>query len=291
MKLDRIVFGIEFKNPVLNASGCLGFGQELAEFHDPSILGGLVTKAITLEPRQGNPQPRIVEFTGGMLNSIGLENPGVEKFIKDVHPEISTYDTNIIANVAGKCSEDYITVIKMLEQCEAIRAYEVNVSCPNAKGGIEIGTDNKALASHIRSLRCLTKKPMIIKLSPLVTDIASLAHVCQEEGADGLTLINTLKGIALHRETGKPVLGNVIGGLSGPCLKPLAIYSIVKVREKVSIPIIGCGGIMSADDVQEFFHAGADLVQVGTAAFQSPWKLKEIIEGLSLNAGETSTCL
>ncbi|MDD2714850.1 MAG: dihydroorotate dehydrogenase [Candidatus Wallbacteria bacterium] len=276
----KTVFGLKFKNPVLNASGCLGFGLEFAEYCSPEILGGLVTKAVTITPRDGNLQPRIAEFKGGMINSIGLENPGVESFCRDYYDQM-TWDTNLIVNLAGKSPDEYCDLLRKLKHCGRIAAFEINVSCPNAIGGIEIGTSPELLRGLLKKIRKLTEKPLIIKLSPLVTDIAALALICQEEGADGLTLINTLKGVAFDAATGKPVLGNVVGGISGPCLKPLAVYCVYKVREKVSLPIIGCGGIDCALDVREFLIAGADLVEIGTAAFQSPWKLKQIIDDLN----------
>lgn len=273
--------GLQLKNPVIPASGCFGFGREAAELYDLSVLGGIAIKACTLEPRFGNPLPRIAETPSGMLNAIGLQNPGVDAIIRDELSWLGGFDTEIIANVAGAQEEDYLAVIEKLNAVPTVKAYELNISCPNVKhGGMALGSSPE-LAAHItRAAREVATKPVYVKLSPNVTDIVAIARAVEDAGADGLVLINTLMGMRIDLNTRKPVLANLHGGLSGPCVKPVALRMVYQCYEAVSIPIIGVGGIETADDVIEFFMAGASAVQVGTANLTNPFACPEIIEAL-----------
>lgn len=273
--------GLDLKNPIIPASGCFGFGREFAELYDLSVLGGIAIKSATPKERFGNPTPRIAETPMGMLNAIGLQNKGVDHIIEKELPFLAQYDTQIMANVAGATEEDYIEVIKKLNDQPVIKAFELNISCPNVKhGGIGLGTDPK-LAAHITKLaKEAAKKPVYVKLSPNVTDIVAIAKAVEEAGADGIVLINTLMGMRIDLKTGKPLLANKTGGLSGPAIKPVAIRMVYQVAEAVNIPIIGVGGIQNAYDVLEFLNAGASAVEVGAQNFVDPYVCPKIIEEL-----------
>lgn len=262
--------GVEFKNPVITASGTFAFGKEYLKYMDIEKLGGIGLKALTREKRLGNPPVRIAETPSGILNSVGLQNPGVDYFVEKMWGELKDYDTVMVANVSGSAIEDYVYVVKRLDETE-IPIYEINVSCPNVKhGGVNFGTDESTLANVVKQVRAATKKPIIIKLTPNVTSIAKMAKVACDNGADGVSLINTLTGMAINAKTRKPVLANVTGGLSGPCVKPVALRMVNEVYNAVDIPIIGMGGIMTGEDAAEFMIAGATAVMVGTATVIDP---------------------
>ncbi|MFL8951647.1 dihydroorotate dehydrogenase [Helcococcus kunzii] len=272
---------LTFKNSIMPASGCFGFGEDFSEIYDLNILGGIAIKSVTLEPRLGNPRPRVAETPSGMLNSIGLQNPGVEKIIEEKLPFLKQLDTNIIANVAGATEEDYIEVIKRLNDFDVIKAFELNISCPNVKhGGIGLGT-NPELAYNITKLaKEVSKKPVYVKLSPNVTNIVEIAKAVEEAGADAIVMINTLLGMKIDVKKGKPLIARKHAGLSGPAIMPIAVSMVYKVYEAVNIPIIGVGGISCVDDVIEFLMAGASAVQIGMHNFINPYICKEIIEQL-----------
>ncbi len=272
--------GISMDTPVMTASGTFGFGEEFEDFADLAELGAVVVKGTTLHPRRGNEGVRIAETPSGMLNSIGLENPGVEYFLQSILPRISKYHMNVIVNISGSSAEEYGKLAERLD-VPGVAAIELNVSCPNVKdGGIIFGTDPKAAAEVVTQAKKHTKKPVILKLSPNVTDIAEMARAGEAAGADALSLINTLMGMAIDIRTWRPVLGNITGGLSGPCVKPVALRMVWQVAQAVKIPIIGMGGIMTAEDAVEFFLAGASAVEVGTANFCDPSVTRNIIRGL-----------
>jgi len=263
--------GVTFKNRVLVASGTYGYGDECRDLADIAKLGGVVTKSLSLKPRPGNPPPRIVETPSGMLNSIGLANIGVHRFIAEKLPFLRTVDTAVVANIAASSVEEYAAVLTLLEGEEGVDAYEINVSCPNVKeGGLNFGTKAARVAEITGVLRRLTRKPLIIKLTPNVTHMSEFARAAQEAGADALSVINTLIGLAIDVRTRKPLLATTTGGLSGPAIKPVALAKVYEVSRAVSIPVIGIGGIMNATDALEFLIAGASLVQVGTANFIDP---------------------
>jgi dihydroorotate dehydrogenase (NAD+) catalytic subunit len=273
--------GLSLKNPVMTASGTCGYGVELLPFFDLSRLGAVVVKGLSVEPRTGNPPPRIVETCGGMLNAIGLENIGVEAFVVDMLPRLREYQTFFFVNILGESPEEYGILAERLGQEEGIHGFEVNVSCPNVqRGGIAFGSDPDMLERLVRFLRDKTKRPLIIKLSPNVTDIVDMAKSAEAGGADALTLINTIRGMSVDAESRKPDLATVVGGLSGPAIKPVALRMVWEVASQVRIPVIGAGGIVGADDAVEFLVAGASAVQVGTAGFQNPNASIEIIEGI-----------
>lgn len=273
--------GLRLKNPIIPASGCFGFGREYAQFYDLSKLGGIAIKSATLEKRFGNPLPRVAETPEGMLNAIGLANPGVDVILEKELPWLAQFDTEIIANIAGASEEEYVEVIRRLNSSPVVKAYELNISCPNVKhGGIGLGSDPK-LAAHVTKLcKEVAEKPVYVKLSPNVTNIVEIAKAVEEAGADGIVLINTLLGMRLDLHTGKPVLANVTGGLSGPAVKPIAIRMVYQVAQAVNIPIIGVGGITCAEDVLEFLYAGASAVEVGMYNFVDPYCCMKIIEDL-----------
>jgi dihydroorotate dehydrogenase (NAD+) catalytic subunit len=273
--------GLNLKNPIMPASGCFGFGREYSQFYDLSKLGAIMIKATTVEPRFGNPTPRVAETSAGMLNAIGLQNPGLEKVLSVELPSLSQYDVPIIANVAGSIEEDYVAVAKAISKAPNVHALELNISCPNVKtGGIAFGTIPEVAKQLTRKVKEVSEVPVYVKLSPNVTNIVEMAKAVEDGGADGLTMINTLVGMRLDLKTGKPILANRTGGLSGPAIKPVAIRMIYEVSQAVSIPIIGMGGIESAEDVIEFFYAGASAVAVGTANFVDPFVCPTIIEEL-----------
>lgn len=273
--------GIKMKTPILTGSGTFGFGEEFADFVNLSSIGGVVVKGTTLKPRRGNDGVRITETPAGMLNCIGLENPGVEVFLKETLPRIRQYDMNVIVNISGSSVEDYGLLAEKLDATD-IAAIEVNISCPNVKeGGIVFGTDPKAAAAVTRTVKSHTGKPVIVKLSPNVTDIVCMAKAVEDAGADAISLINTLLGMQIDIRTWTPVLGNITGGLSGPCVKPVAVRMVWQVAQAVHVPIIGMGGIMSAEDAVEFFLAGASAVAIGTANFTDPSCITKISDELA----------
>lgn len=273
--------GLRLKNPIMPASGCFGFGREYSGFYDLSKLGAIMIKATTVEPRFGNPTPRVAETSAGMLNAIGLQNPGLEKVVSEELPWLSQFDVPIIANVAGSAEEDYVAVAKEISKAPNVHALELNISCPNVKtGGIAFGTIPEVAKQLTKKVKEVSEVPVYVKLSPNVTSIVEMAKAVEAGGADGITMINTLVGMRLDLKTGKPILANLTGGLSGPAVKPVAIRMIYEVSQNVSIPIIGMGGIQSAEDVIEFFYAGASAVAVGTANFVDPFVCPTIIEEL-----------
>ena len=273
--------GLNLKNPIIPASGCFGFGREYAELYDLSILGGIAIKSATPQKRYGNPTPRIAETPSGMLNAIGLQNPGVDVIKEKELPWLAQFDTEIIANVAGATEEDYVEVIKKLNDDPVVKAYELNISCPNVKhGGIGLGTQAELAAKVTKMCKEAATKPVYVKLSPNVTNIVEIAKAVEAAGADGLVLINTLLGMRIDLKSKKPVIANTTGGLSGPAIKPVAIRMVYQVYKEVNIPIIGVGGITCADDVIEFLLAGASAVEVGMWNFVDPFVCKTIIEEL-----------
>ncbi|RKY66277.1 MAG: dihydroorotate dehydrogenase [Candidatus Latescibacterota bacterium] len=281
LDLSIEIGSLHLKNPVLAASGTFGYGREFAKVMDLSRLGGIVTKAITLEPRLGNPTPRIVETASGMLNSIGLANVGVAAFARDKMPFLRSCGTAVIVNVAGRSMDEYVEVVRRLSDCPGIHALEINISCPNVQeGGLAFGADPKVAAAVIGAVRSVTRLPVIAKLTPNVTDIVRIAEAVQEAGADAVSLINTLVGMAIDVVRRRPELGSVTGGLSGPAIKPVALAMVWKAAQAVRIPVIGMGGIMNAGDALEFMLAGAVAVQVGTANFVDPTSTIRIVEGL-----------
>jgi len=273
--------GIKLKNPVLTASGTFGYGEEFAEFVDLNKLGGVIVKGISLKPIKGNPPPRIWETPSGMLNAIGLENPGVEVFLRDKLPYLRKFDTAVIVNMFGYSLEDYVSVAERLDGVTGISGIEVNISCPNVKaGGIVFGTNLTSAFELLSAVRKATKLPIIAKLSPNVTDITAFARAAQDAGCDGLSLINTLLGMAIDVRCRRPRLANITGGLSGPAIKPVAIRMVWQAARAVSLPIIGMGGIMTGEDAVEFMLAGASAVAVGTANFIDPRATIGVLSGI-----------
>ena len=273
---------LSLRNPVLTASGTFGYGREFASLVALERLGGIIVKGISLEPRPGNPPPRIIETACGMLNSIGLENVGVRVFLSDKLPWLRQFDCPVIVNILGDQVEEYSRLAEQLSSADGIAALEVNISCPNVKqGGVAFGTDPAMAAAVTRAVRQATDLPVIIKLSPNVTDITAVARAVEQAGADAVSLINTLLGMAIDPRTRRPRLGNLVGGLSGPAIKPVALRMVWQVARAVSIPVIGVGGITTADDALEFLIAGATAVQVGTANFYQPAAAETIIAGLN----------
>lgn len=272
---------LALKNPVLVASGTFGYGNDIPQLSDVNRIGGIVTKSLSMKARDGNPPDRIVETAGGMLNSIGLANIGVGDFIENKLPALRTFDTAIIANIAASSVDEYCDVLSLLEGEEGIHAYEINVSCPNVKeGGLSFGTRPDMTGEITRRLRKLTSKTLIIKLTPNVTHVSEFARVCAGEGADAVSLINTLVGMAIDHRRRTPKLSTVTGGLSGPAIKPVALAKVYEVAQAVKIPIVGIGGIMTAEDAVEFLLAGATAVQVGTANFIDPSASMKIADRL-----------
>lgn len=271
--------GVTLKNPITTASGTFS-ARESGEFYDISQLGAVITKGVASEPWAGNPTPRIAEVYGGMMNAVGLQNPGVKAFIDNELSYLKNFDTQVIANVAGRTIEEYCAVVEKLNETD-IAMMEINISCPNVKkGGIGFGTDPKMAGEVTKAVKAVTKKPIIIKLTPNVTDITEIAKAVEAEGADAVSLINTLLGMKIDVQRKKPVLANVMGGVSGPAVKPVAVRMVYQVRRAVNIPIIGLGGIMTGEDVAEFIMAGADLVSVGTAALVNPTAPVDILQEL-----------
>jgi dihydroorotate dehydrogenase (NAD+) catalytic subunit len=273
---------VKFSNPVLVASGTFGYGEEYNALIDLSKLGGIITKSITLKPREGNPPPRTVETPSGMLNAIGLANLGVERFIKEKLPFLRTLKTRIIVNVAGSTIREYVEVVKRLNHCRGIDMLEINISCPNVKeGGLDFGSRPQSAHACIRQIKDHTSYPIIAKLSPNVTDIVEIAQAVEEAGADAVSLINTLIGMAIDVEKREPILGNITGGLSGPAIKPVALVMVWKVAKAVNLPLIGIGGIMNTQDALKFFLAGACMIQIGTGNFVDPQTSIKIVNGLN----------
>ncbi|MBN2175519.1 MAG: dihydroorotate dehydrogenase [Bacteroidales bacterium] len=276
------IHNLEFKNPVTVASGTFGFGEEMAEFFDLSLLGGIFVKGLTIKNREGHVYPRMAETPSGMLNAVGLQNKGIDYFIDHIYPNIKHLDTHIIANVNGSTVEEYIEVTEKLNDLEKVTAIELNISCPNVKeGGMLFGISCPSAIAVTDAIRKVYKKTLIVKLSPNVTDIAEMARAVEGAGADSISLINTLLGMAINAEKRKPILSTITGGLSGPAIKPVALRMVWQVYHAVKVPIIGIGGIMNATDAIEFFLAGSSAIQVGTANFIDPMASLKIIDGIN----------
>lgn len=279
MRVD--IGGIEIKNPVMTASGTFGYASEFKDLIDLNRLGAIVVKGLSLEPSMGNPPPRIVETPCGMLNAIGLENVGLAAFVKEKLPFLRRLDTPIFVNVYGKSTEEYAELVARLEDIDGISGIEVNISCPNVKsGGMAFGAYPESAAEVVRAIRKQTTKPLMIKLSPNVTDITKIAESVEAEGADSISLINTITGMAIDIETRRPKIANITGGLSGPAIKPVALRMVWQVAKTVNVPVVGIGGIMTAKDALEFLIAGAVAVQIGTANFINPHATTDIIDGI-----------
>jgi dihydroorotate dehydrogenase (NAD+) catalytic subunit len=273
---------LQLKNPVMTASGTFGYGTEYSDFMDLSRIGGIFVKGTTLRERQGNPYPRMAETPSGMLNAVGLQNKGVEYFINHIYPTVKDIDTNIIVNVSGSTIEDYVETAERLNSLEKIPAIELNISCPNVKeGGMAFGTSCLSAAQVVSAVRRVYKNELIVKLSPNVTDISEIALAVEAEGADSVSLINTLLGMAIDVEKRKPVLSTITGGLSGPAVKPIALRMVWQVAKAVKIPVIGLGGIMNAADAIEFMLAGASAIQIGTANFIDPTVSIKVVDGIN----------
>ncbi len=282
--LEVEIGGIKLKNPVMTASGTFGYGQEYAPFVDLNKLGAMILKGITLKSKMGNPPPRVIETPSGMLNTIGLQNVGVEMLIKEKLPYLQKFNTPVIINVSGDTVEEYVELVRRLGEISeemGVAGLEVNISCPNVKkGGMIWGTDTHSTYKLINSIRKATSLPLIVKLTPNVTDVKTIAHAAEEAGADALSLINTLVGMVVDIDSRKPKLANVSGGLSGPAVKPVALWLVWQVFQTVNIPVIGIGGIIKVEDALEFIIAGARAIEIGTANFVNPRVTIEIIEGI-----------
>lgn len=282
MKTEVNIGKLTLKNPVLTASGTFGYGTEYTDFMDLSDIGGIIVKGTTLHPREGNPYPRMAETPSGMLNAVGLQNKGVDYFIEHIYPNIRHFDTQILVNVSGSTIEDYVATAEKLNELEDIPGIELNISCPNVKqGGMAFGTSCAGAESVVSAVRMAYRKTLIVKLSPNVTDIAEIARAAEAAGADSVSLINTLLGMAINAETRKPLLSTITGGLSGACVKPIALRMVWQVSKAVRIPIIGLGGIMNATDAIEFLLAGATAVQIGTANFIDPAISAKVAAGIA----------
>ncbi len=282
MNLNVNIGKLQLKNPVMTASGTFGYGTEFTDFVDLSRLGGIIIKGTTHEPRQGNPYPRMAETPSGMLNAVGLQNKGVDYFIREIYPTIKNYDTNVLVNVSGSTIEEYVAAAEKINALDGIPAIELNISCPNVKqGGMAFGTSTTGASEVIKAVRNVYKKELIVKLSPNVTSIADIALAAQDAGADAVSLINTVLGMAINAETRKPILSTITGGLSGACVKPIALRMVWQVYNAVQIPIIGLGGIMNATDAIEFMLAGATAIQLGTANFIDPTISVQVADGIA----------
>ncbi len=281
-KLRMNIGKLELQNPVMTASGTFGYGTEYKDFVDLNRLGGILVKGTTLEPRQGNNYPRMAETPSGMLNAVGLQNKGIDYFIDNIYPEIKDYKTNIIINVSGSTIDDYVRCTEKIVNLDKIPAIELNISCPNVKeGGMAFGTSSASAARVTKAVREVYPKTLIVKLSPNVTDITEIARAVEAEGAEAVSLVNTFLGMSINTKTRTPVLSTVTGGLSGPCIKPIALRMVWQVFNAVKIPIIGLGGIASADDAIQFILAGARAVQIGTYNFVDPTISMKVIDGIS----------
>jgi dihydroorotate dehydrogenase (NAD+) catalytic subunit len=279
--------GLELKNPIIPASGCFGFGEEYAKYYDLGKLGSIMVKATTPQARFGNPTPRVAETPSGMLNAIGLQNPGLDVVMTEKLPPLEKYDLPIIANVAGACEEDYVEVCSKIGDAPNVKAIELNISCPNVKhGGIAFGTDPDVAFQLTQAVKKVTDVPIYVKLSPNVTDIVPIAQAIEAGGADGFSMINTLLGMRIDLKTRRPILANQTGGLSGPAIKPVAIRLIKQVSQVSHLPIIGMGGVQTVDDVLEMFLAGASAVGVGTANFSDPYICPKLIDALPIRMAE-----
>lgn len=273
--------GIKMKNPVTTASGTFGFGLEYQPYVDLQRLGAIIVKGTTPQPRAGNPPPRIVETPSGMINAIGLQNPGVERVAEEIMPRLAELGVPVIVNIAGDTVEDYALVARRLDGVPGVAGLEINISCPNVKkGGIQFGSDPRTAVEVTRAVKSVTGVPVIVKLSPNVTDLVGMAEAVAEAGADALSMINTLLGVVIDVDRRRPVLGNITGGLSGPAVRPVAVRAVWQVYRAVSLPILGMGGIMTARDALEFILAGATAVAVGTANFVNPRATVEVVEGI-----------
>ncbi len=281
MNLSVSIGSLKLKNPVMTASGTFGYGEEYAEFIDLGRLGAVVVKGLSLSPKEGNPPPRIVETAAGMLNAIGLQNIGIERFISEKIPFLKTYDTAVIVNFFGDSVEEYVLAAEKLSSVKGVHGLEMNISCPNKQAGwCVFGTDPKVTREVVSAVRKKTSLPLIVKLSPNVTDIGLMARAAEEAGADAVSVINTITGMAVDARTRRPKLANITGGLSGPAIKPIALRMVYEVYKSVRIPIIGMGGIMSGEDAVEFLLAGATAVAVGTANFVRPTAAVEVLDGI-----------
>ncbi|MDE7165855.1 MAG: dihydroorotate dehydrogenase [Bacteroidaceae bacterium] len=279
--LKTNIGGLELRNPVMTASGTFGYGLEFEDFVDLSRLGGIVVKGTTLNPREGNPYPRMAETAGGMLNCVGLQNKGVDYFCEQIYPRVKDMDTNVVVNVSGSSVEDYAECARRIGELENIPAIELNISCPNVRqGGMAFGVTAAGAASVVKAVRQAYSKTLIVKLSPNVTDVAEIARAVEAEGADAVSLINTLMGMAIDAERRRKVLSIGTGGLSGPAVKPVALRMVYQVARAVKIPVVGLGGIMTATDAVEFLLAGASAVEIGTANFIDPSVTVKVVEGI-----------
>lgn len=278
----NLTHGLQLKNPVLTASGTFGYGIEFQDFIDLNRLGGFIVKGTTLKHREGNPYPRMAETPSGMLNAVGLQNKGVDYFIEHIYPEIKDVQTNILVNVSGSCIADYVATAEKINALDKIPGIELNISCPNVKeGGMAFGTNCSSAAEVVKAVRQVYSKHLMVKLSPNVTSIQDIALAVEAEGADSISLINTLLGMAIDAKRRKPILSTIIGGLSGACVKPIALRMVWQVAKAVKVPVVGLGGIMSATDAIEFLLAGASAVQIGTANFIDPAITVKIVDGIN----------
>lgn len=281
VQLNTKIGSLELKNPVMTASGTFGYGTEYADFMDISRLGAIIVKGTTLNPRQGNPYPRMAETPSGMLNAVGLQNKGVDYFVDHIYPEVRKIQTNIIVNVSGSCIDDYVQTAGIINTLDDIPAIELNISCPNVKqGGMAFGVKPESAAQVVEAVRKAYDKTLIVKLSPNVTDITEIARAVEGAGADSVSLINTMLGMAIDAEKRKPILSTVTGGMSGPAVKPVALRMVWQTAKAVKIPVIGLGGICSATDAIEFLLAGASAIQIGTANFIDPSISEKVIDGI-----------
>lgn len=281
VQLNTKIGSLELKNPVMTASGTFGYGTEYADFMDISRLGAIIIKGTTLNPRQGNPYPRMAETPSGMLNAVGLQNKGVDYFVDHIYPEVRKIQTNIIVNVSGSCIDDYVQTAGIINTLDDIPAIELNISCPNVKqGGMAFGVNPDSAAQVVAAVRKAYDKTLIVKLSPNVTDITEIARAVEGAGADSVSLINTMLGMAIDAEKRKPILSTVTGGMSGPAVKPVALRMVWQTAKAVKIPVIGLGGICSATDAVEFLLAGASAIQIGTANFIDPSISEKVIDGI-----------
>ena len=278
----RVKIGnLDLKNPVMTASGTFGYGEEFADFIDINQLGGILVKGTTLNPREGNNYPRMAETPSGMLNAVGLQNKGVKHFVDVINPKLRDLNTAVIVNVNGSTIDEYVQTAAAINELDNIPAIELNISCPNVKeGGMSFGVSPTHAAAVVKAVRDVYKKTMIVKLSPNVTDIAEIARLAEANGADSISLINTLLGMAINAETRKPLLSTITGGLSGPCVKPIALRMVWQVAQAVKVPVIGMGGIMNAADAIEFMLAGASAIQIGTANFVEPTVTIDVLRGI-----------
>jgi dihydroorotate dehydrogenase (NAD+) catalytic subunit len=281
-QLKTNIGNLQLKNPVMTASGTFGYGTEYADFFDIAKLGGILVKGTTLHRREGNPYPRMAETPSGMLNAVGLQNKGVDYFVENIYPTIKDIDTNIIVNVSGSCIDDYVQTAEIINHLDNIPAIELNISCPNVKqGGMAFGVTTQGASEVVKAVRRVYDKTLIVKLSPNVTDITEIAKAVEAQGADSVSLINTLLGMAIDSERRRPILSTITGGLSGPAVKPIALRMVWQTYKAVKIPIVGIGGIMTAADAIEFLLAGATAVEVGTANFIDPAVCSKIVDGMA----------